>query len=373
MSLARTCAVFTLCALLTGALRAEPAERPAVVLPPGVELRSGPSPRYPAAGRLRPGQRVVVHHEENGWLAVLPPEGSVSWVNHRHLGELDPSGGPQNVPLLADRVEVRVGSGPDAPPLPVKQVTLPRGTIVEVLGPRAVAENSVWYAITPPVGEYRYVPREAVSPESSPPAPAGEVFLASARRAPAGYAGEEPSAAPGPPGPARASDHPLWVRAEEAERRGDRAAAEESYRRLMEELRRGGGDHDLLLLCSNRLHRLRQGADAPGGGRAPALLRPPPPAAGPGPAPAYTAAATSVARLRASGPGVLRRSGFYIDGRPAYVLEADQGGRLYVTAQPGVNLEPYVHRRVELYGPVVYRGDIRGGNYMSVARVTWIR
>ncbi len=41
---------------------------------------------------------------------------------------------------------------------------------------------------------------------------------------------------------------------------------------------------------------------------------------------------------------------------------------LYVTAQPGIDLECYVNRKVELFGPSIYRGDLRS-NYMGVVRV----
>jgi hypothetical protein len=41
---------------------------------------------------------------------------------------------------------------------------------------------------------------------------------------------------------------------------------------------------------------------------------------------------------------------------------------MYVTAQPGLNLDAYVHRAVEVSGPTVYRGDMRA-NYMTVSQI----
>ncbi len=41
---------------------------------------------------------------------------------------------------------------------------------------------------------------------------------------------------------------------------------------------------------------------------------------------------------------------------------------LYVTPRAGVDLESYVGHKVELIGPAVYRGDLRG-NYMTVIHV----
>ena len=43
--------------------------------------------------------------------------------------------------------------------------------------------------------------------------------------------------------------------------------------------------------------------------------------------------------------------------------------RLYVTAPQGVNLDGYVNRSVNLYGKMVYRGDLRT-NYMTACQLT---
>src|SRR5262249_42518712 len=49
-----------------------------------------------------------------------------------------------------------------------------------------------------------------------------------------------------------------------------------------------------------------------------------------------------------SGAGLLRRAGRAIEGQRTYVLESLQGyPMLYVTAQAGLELEPYVDRKVE--------------------------
>ena len=54
-----------------------------------------------------------------------------------------------------------------------------------------------------------------------------------------------------------------------------------------------------------------------------------------------------------SGPGRLSRASFFIDGKQAYVLTQGQLW-IYVTALPGLNLEPYVNRTVNLYGLIAY-------------------
>ena len=383
------------------ALRAEPKTYPASVVVPDVEMRAGPSMQFPGAGKLRKGEQVFVHHEENDgrWLAVVPPPGSVSWVNHRFLGEFDPNGtGRQNAIIMADRVEVRVGGDRAVGPLPVKQVELPRGTIVEVCGPKAHAENSYWYPITPAEGEFRFIPREAVTYSASPSVPSSPpgTTISASPGSPTALPGH-PGGGPGVParltsggGPARVGrpDHPLWVRAEQAERAGDYAEAERLYTQLADDLKRTNGDHDLALLCFNRINRVRERRNGtpPGVAARPDSGNPanpgPPPSAQLQPPGGGVAArpqevgtsATAVAQLQSSGPGWLRRAGFYIDGRQAYALENDQGGpRLYVTAQNGLSLDPYLNRYVELFGAIQTRGDIRGANYMTAARANVLR
>ena len=52
-----------------------------------------------------------------------------------------------------------------------------------------------------------------------------------------------------------------------------------------------------------------------------------------------------------------------------YVLVTDRSVPFYyVTAEPGVNLDPYLKRRVECFGQAIYSGELRH-NYMRVARV----
>jgi hypothetical protein len=70
-----------------------------------------------------------------------------------------------------------------------------------------------------------------------------------------------------------------------------------------------------------------------------------------------------------SGPGWLQTSARSAEGKKTYVMVSDRGAPFYyVTALPGVNLEPYLRRRVELFGQAIYSGDLRA-NYMRVARI----
>ncbi len=171
---------------------------------------------------------------------------------------------------------------------------------------------------------------------------------------------------------------------------GKLAEAERLYAQLGRDV--CNSNHDLAMRCYNRLEYLRntsrptfQEVGYSGLGQdnrlypvpmnangqplvcyapcAPAAGQPPPPAA-----PAQDLAATTAPQ--ASGAGRLRLAGRGVDYRRAYVLENSQGQLLmYVTAAQGVDLEPYVNRNVDLYGPIVYRGDLRA-NYLTALRVT---
>ena len=62
-----------------------------------------------------------------------------------------------------------------------------------------------------------------------------------------------------------------------------------------------------------------------------------------------------------------------MDGRPAFALEADDGRvYAYVTAGANMDLEPYVNRTVQLYGPVTYHGMMRT-NYMTALQASAVR
>jgi len=230
-----------------------------------------------------------------------------------------------------------------------------------------VAADGAWLPIAPPAQEVRYIPANTV------PA-GGPITTTSATPVGSGFVA-----------PAAAAVDPLWAQAEQAERNGNGAEAERLYLQLAKQT----NDHDLSMRCYNRAHFLRQGMPtlAPTGGSA--RLTP-----SPNYQPAYypTAQATSqytyvkdtpnpvgqavgygqrpaapAPVVAWKGPGVLRRTGMFMDGKPAYALETNQE-RMYATPQQGVDLEPYVNRAVSLYGPILFRGDVRT-NYMTVTHL----
>jgi hypothetical protein len=367
--------------VLPSAAVAQPGKYAAAVVLPEIEMRAGTSWQFPSTGKLKKGEQVIIHHEDGAWVAILPPPGTVSWVNHRFLGEFDPNlSGEQNAIIMADNVEVRVGQEKGAP-LGVTQVKLPRGTIVKVVGAKMREENTTWYPITPPEGEYRWLPKEALgapSPLAPPP-----VFVKSDGM---GGGNTQGQLASNPRTSANVA-HPQWAKAEQAERTGDYATAEKLYTLILQDMRQKNADPEMQLICYNRITKCQDRVRLDGnvarpptidGAKPPASLQPP---TGTNSGAVGTpwpndprSASTTTGGQRWSGPGHLRRAGFQIDNRQAYALENSRGQIIfYVTAVSGVSLDPHVNRQVDLYGSVHVRGEIRGGQYMIVSQVNAAR
>ncbi|MBL8794296.1 MAG: hypothetical protein JNM56_10350 [Planctomycetia bacterium] len=346
--------------LLAGAsLMAQTPPYEAAIAVHEVDARSGPSAQFYATSKLRLGEKVrVVQEEAGGWLAIEPPTGSFSWINAR-LIELDGTG--RTAMVLAPEAPVRPGSTLTDQEPNVERVKLPRGSQVLIRQdkgpPKITADGSKWYPIDPQ-REFRYIPKTALNAT-----PAVENLTAQANRPPAG------------------NSDALWQQAEAARLAGNFPEASRLYEQCA---RQPGVEPELLNRCLSRLDYLR-------GAGAPAPYQPntatannvgyPPPnypptqpvqpgsqsqAVGYGPRPA----APPTPPGQTTAPGRLRRAGFFVDGKQAYVLEDSQGRPvLYVTAQPGVNLEVHLNRIVILAGPIVYRGDLRT-NYVVATGVT---
>lgn len=250
---------------------AQPLLGVATIARPEVEVRAGPSERYPVVGRLRQGETVHIRGEEGAWVAIAPPRGAISWVNHRFLGEFDPNHkGRQNAVIMANRVEVRLGTTLAAGPLPVKQAELALGTIVEIVGPKAIHENSVWYPIASPSQEVRYVPRSALGGirlgngvahgAASSAASATSAISAASPNGTTASTVADPWNDPQTRSSARAwlNRHPLWQRSEQAEQAGNLLLAEGCLQDLVKELRQSNSEPALVLECLNRMNALRE-------------------------------------------------------------------------------------------------------------------
>lgn len=359
----------------------------AVVADPEVTLYAGPSDRFPDTGRLARGTELVVHEDAgNGWVAVQAPR-SVSWVPIA-LVDFDPTRkAPQDVTTQAEVTLAPGKVGLSQPLAEVRRVTVPAGTILTVVGDKASFDGKSWYPVLPVPGDYRYVPKSAVHaagpantsfvvrdtappglPAVTPPQPTGVL--------PAAAVGTEPVAK-------TVSNHPLWAQADAAEKDGRFEDAERLFFQLARLMNEPNGDHDLANLCYTRIHGIRERRRTGNAGivAAPVSIPGPsrnlelpkedrakllPPIGSPTktaepslPPPAKEATPAADGAPRWSGVGMLTRSALRLDGRMTYALESSPGVvRLYVVGGPGVDLERYANRRVDLFGATLTRRDI---------------
>lgn len=330
-------------ALTWPARAAEPAAgEEKVIALPEVEVRSGPSasPAFYATAKLHRGDKVQVLKDrapQAGWVAIKPPPGSFSWVNARLVRLINDYTGQ----VLAEDTPVLIGSAlSNAPPSVRSPKPLARGTIVVILDkPLRASDGSRWYPIEPNPTEVRYIPASAVESEPA-------VATVSAKE------------------PTDIKD-PTFLRAEQAEKAGDTALADRLYHQVAAETK----DHNLQVLCANRLAALAKAGPAAGPPGV-ALGQPQPPTNQATALYGKSQGNTPGTASQWSGPGWLVRGGFQIDGKPVYrLVDRDWQHVLYVVPQPGISLDPYLSRWVDLYGPVTYRSETVRAYYMTAGYV----
>jgi hypothetical protein len=359
-----------------------------------VRCKPGEGPQIYATNRLRRGATVRVLRElPDGWLEIAPPPGSFSWINTRFLERVNPSQPTWWVVTHPDvRVPVLVGSELIKDHRPTVEGTrLQRGAQVKQFGATLADSEGTWLSIYPPPGEVRYLRAEAVSK-----GPLVKGSEPSTVKAVASVPGTNPAQATSSPTPAASVPAPsvdsLWSRAQQAEREGNLAQAIKLY----EELARAvyATNQPLAVDALNRAAYLRNPNRQPANPAArasetryssgPPEGRLAPLAAEPGPTPTTrlnapqkpgdpvarpASSGTENGNWPSSGPGWLRRAGRNVDYQPTYVLENSQGiPRFYIIPQAGLQLEPYLHRNVEVFGPTVYRGELRA-NLMTAVRI----
>jgi hypothetical protein len=140
--------------------------RMSIVAPNGVEVRSGPSLEYLPTSGLKHLDSVIVLRESQkqpGWLEIVPPAGSFSWIDGRHVmqfgreGIVSVEGGGEAGVLAGSSL---VNKEPN-----VENAKVSSGTIVLLLQDRPMdANNRKWWPIKPPEREVRFIPKEAVLP-----------------------------------------------------------------------------------------------------------------------------------------------------------------------------------------------------------------
>ncbi|MDR0390825.1 MAG: SH3 domain-containing protein [Planctomycetaceae bacterium] len=126
------------------------------------EVRSGPDMLFYPTSELKFGDQVEIYFETNNWCAIRPPAGSFSWVSARYVSLGTGNIGVVLTAGLASLIGSELTGACDT-----IQVKLKRGEKILILGKKETPENlasPVWFKISPPSGEYRWIPRAAIDP-----------------------------------------------------------------------------------------------------------------------------------------------------------------------------------------------------------------
>jgi hypothetical protein len=138
--------------------------RPAWVVTDGLPVLVEPEVGAFVTARLKAGRKVIVRSSSPpGWLAIVPPADSFSWIEKETIEDLGEGLGRVVVSAAAvrpGRNDVSLPAGP--------WVTLRAGTEVALLDRpplvlRQGGSRRVWYAIEPPACEVRYISAEGVA------------------------------------------------------------------------------------------------------------------------------------------------------------------------------------------------------------------
>ncbi len=130
----------------------------AIVSASAAPVYSGPDEVHYATDELPSGEVVVVYrHDPNGWCAIQPPAGSFSLLPEAAVEKLDDGFGV----LIQDQVQAWVGTRLGSVDKPLWQVKLRSKEEVEIIGeaswPSPDGNSTIWYQISPPAGEFRWV------------------------------------------------------------------------------------------------------------------------------------------------------------------------------------------------------------------------
>jgi hypothetical protein len=333
---------------LAGTVSAEPfsVEKKKITLPEA-EVRSGPSAtNYYPTNTLHKGDEVEVIKNKQapaGWLPIKPPPGSFSWINGRFVRQDNDHTGV----VLGEDTEVLIGSPLNTGPPSARASPLPRGAILTIVGqPLRTSDGSRWLPIQPHPTEMRYIASDAIKDGATP--------------VPAVVAKPQTAVLKG-----------LYDQALAAERNRNVPEAQKLWNQLAQQT----PDPNYQKLYRDRAASLAQpgsgtnsfpvsltGRIVPTGAQATSLYGTPqwsPPGTG-------STAASQESRW--SGPGRLWKSALQVDGKQVYRLESNQGENLYVIAQPGVALDQYVNRNVNLYGQLSFRGTER----ITLMTASWV-
>ena len=143
-----------------------------------VVVHSGPSDKTYATSKLRKDTDVYVvvdHTTPKGWLAILPPVGSFSWVNARKVENISKS--LYYVPPGSGTAVVKAGSYLHKGAPNQKSTELSTGAIVLYRGRTKEIGGEKWLETEPVAGEVRYIPEQAVAGSEVRPYPPTETMI----------------------------------------------------------------------------------------------------------------------------------------------------------------------------------------------------
>jgi hypothetical protein len=363
----------------------------ATVTDAGAALRAGPGTAFDVTYTLNAGDTLLVDHEEpNGWLAVQDSPGkmfSLSWVPMQFVNFDKNKPTPQNVVVEEDVILAPGLLGSAQPMMNFRRTKVPAGTILTVIGPKASLDGKSWYPVLPPTGDFRYIAKQTVkydkpantsyairsTTDTQPPGatitpvvstiPPQPVAVVPAIGGPPSLPAAGTTAGNVKPTPtAPGIQHPLWIQAEAAEKDGRLKNAEDLYFQLARQMNESGGDHDIANMCYTRIHSIREKqrttptstvTTAP----RPLLTDPSLQAK----TQVSTASVGGNQRPDFVGTGRLSRSALDVDGRRTYVLDGITTPGVpiaYVVAGPGVDLDRYIGKNVNVYGTTSTRKDL---------------
>ncbi len=349
------------------------------VIVDGAELRSGASTSeaFYVTNRLPRSTPVEVLEEmADGWLKVRAPRGSFSWINTRFLEHIVPH--LPNWVVGEGEAPVFIGSELLKERPRVIGVKLKKGTQVLSIGPTQTDADGTWMPIEAPAREVRFLRAESV--RALPPGLAPNSLTLTGATVPVTTTARSSPGAKGPLAPSTApsaSPQPtaeqVWRNAVEADRHGQIAEAIRLWELAAALTAKSNPEHhDWALRRAYYLHSGHQGYGAVAASpetRYAAPVAPAQPAARlttpPGSVPARTASTASFAPAPASASpyptyaGRLNRAGRVLEDRRTYRLDTNTSTILYVTPQPGIDLEPYLQRNAQVTGPLVYHGELR--------------
>lgn len=138
-----------------------------------VYVRSGPGTAYYHCVKLNAPQRVtIVGSTHGGWLQILPPAGSFSWVSKQYV-KVD-AAAPKTGIITGDAVRIWAGSDFMEPMRSSSlQTKLNMNAKVEIIGDPAGEGD--YYKIAPPAGAYLWISSEFIkipAPAAAKPAEA---------------------------------------------------------------------------------------------------------------------------------------------------------------------------------------------------------